>query len=63
MMTSSPLLRGLALAAGLAFATGSLAGCEEKGPAEQLGQRIDESAGKAGEKMEDAGDTVKDATN
>jgi hypothetical protein len=50
-----------------------LAGCEQKGPAEKAGQKIDKAVGdtgkelqkageKAGEKLEEAGKKVKDAT-
>lgn len=52
----------------------ALAACQEKGPAEKAGEKIDnamENAGdkiedatdKAGEKMEDMGDKVEDATD
>lgn len=37
------------------------AGCEEKGPAEKAGQKVDQAAKKTGEAMKDAGNAVKDA--
>lgn len=41
----------LAIAAAL-----SLSACDDKGPAEQLGEQIDESVEKAGDAIEDATD-------
>lgn len=58
-----PLQRGLT-AAGLALAAAlGVAGCEEEGPAEQVGEQIDESAEETGEALEDAGEEVEDTTN
>lgn len=34
--------------------------CEQKGPAERAGEKIDNVAEKSGEKLEDASDTAKD---
>ena len=34
--------------------------CEQKGPAERAGEKIDNAAEKAGDKLEDASDTAKD---
>jgi hypothetical protein len=51
--------------AAIALATG-LAACErpeEKGPAEKVGEKIDEAGEKMGEAMEDAGDEMKDAAD
>ena len=46
-----------AAASALAFAAAiSLSACEEEGPAEQLGESIDES-------VEEMGDSVEDATD
>lgn len=39
---------------------GGLAGCEQDGPAEQAGERVDRSVEKAGESMERAGDRAQD---
>lgn len=50
-----------ALMAG-AFAT-FLVACEEQGPAEELGEAVDDAAEEAGDVVEDAGDAVEDATN
>jgi hyperosmotically inducible protein len=44
----------------MSFAIGGLAACE-KGPAERAGEKIDNAAKSVGEKMEDAGDKLKDA--
>jgi hypothetical protein len=41
-----------------------LAACQkEEGPMEKAGKSVDNAAGKVGDKVEDAGDAVKDATN
>lgn len=39
-----------------------LPGCEEKGPVEKAGEKVDDAVEKTGEVIEDAGDAVKDAT-
>ncbi len=39
----------------------ALSGCEQKGPAEQAGEKIDNATEQAGEKIEDAGEAVQDA--
>lgn len=39
----------------------ALAGCERQGPAEQVGENIDNAAEKAGDKIEKAGDAIKDS--
>ncbi len=45
-----------------AFLTMGTLGCEEqKGPAEQAGEKIDAGMEKAGDAMKDAGEKVKDA--
>jgi hypothetical protein len=41
----------------------SVMGCEEEGPAERAGERVDESMEKAGEELEQAGDKVQDSAN
>lgn len=51
---------GLALALVTAF---GLAGCEEEGPAEQVGEKIDESVEETGEALEETGDEIEDSTN
>jgi hypothetical protein len=38
-------------------------GCEQQGPAERAGEKVDESMEKAGDKMERAGEKVQDAAN
>ena len=34
--------------------------CEQEGPAERAGEKIDESVEQAGEKMEEMGDTIEE---
>jgi len=42
---------------------GGMVGCEqEKGPAEKAGAAIDDAVGKAGDKLEEAGDAIKKET-
>jgi len=52
----------IAAAIVLAFAVAGLTACE-KGPAEKVGEKIDNAAKKVGESVENAGDKVKDATH
>lgn len=40
-----------------------LAGCEEKGPAEKAGEKIDESIEAVGDAVEEAADKAEDATD
>jgi len=61
-MTS--LIRKTAALTALAFAAAlSLSACEEEGPAEQLGESIDESVNELGEAVEEAGEDAQDAAN
>ena len=39
-----------------------LAGCEQKGPAEKAGQKIDKAVEDTGKEIQKAGEKVKDAT-
>lgn len=39
----------------------TLSACEKKGPAEQVGEKIDNATEKAGQQMEKAGDKIQDA--
>lgn len=48
------------LALGVAF---GVAGCEEKGPMEEAGERMDDALDDAGDAIEDAGDKVEDAVD
>jgi hypothetical protein len=54
-----PLKRILVLLCGLAFLA-FFSGCKEQGPAEKVGEKIDESVEKTQEKMKEAGDTVEE---
>ncbi len=57
-------LKVWALAFCMIFAGGAvLTGCEDKGPAEEAGESIDESVEEAGDAMEDAGDEVEDSVD
>lgn len=38
-------------------------GCEQEGPAERAGEKVDESMERAGEKMEQAGENIQDSAN
>jgi predicted small lipoprotein YifL len=49
-----------ALIAGALLVT--LAGCEQKGPAERAGEKVDNAIEKVGEKVEATGDQIQDAT-
>ena len=49
----------LAVTLGLALAL--LAGCEQKGPAEKAGEKVDKAADQAGKSMQKAGDKIEDA--
>jgi predicted small lipoprotein YifL len=49
-----------ALLAGAMLVT--LAACEQQGPAETAGEKIDNAVEKAGEQMERTGDSIRDAT-
>lgn len=40
-----------------------LTACDQDGPMEEAGEKMDNAVEKTGEAMEDAGDKVKDATN
>ena len=40
----------------------TLSACEQQGPAETAGEKLDNAVEKAGEQMEKAGDSIRDAT-
>lgn len=40
----------------------ALIGCEQEGPAERAGEKIDEAVESAGERLEEAGDKVREET-
>ena len=61
-MTMDMIRRALAISMIGVFA-GLLGACEEQGPAEEVGEAIDDTAGEAGEAVEELGDKVDDATN
>jgi predicted small lipoprotein YifL len=47
----------------LALAIAALAGCNREGPAEKAGRQLDRTADKAGQSLEKAGQSVRDAAN
>lgn len=53
------------IAAVLLVATlaGVVAACEEQGPAEEIGEAVDDAAEEAGDAVEDAADAAEDAVN
>lgn len=57
------LLRNTTLAALLLAAPLALTACDNKGPAERAGEKIDDAAEKAGEKLEDAREKAGDAVD
>jgi len=60
----SKTIQRTAAATAFAFVAAlTLSACEEEGPAEQVGESIDNSVEELGDAVEDAGDDVKDATN
>lgn len=38
-------------------------GCEQEGPAERAGEKVDESMEETGEKIEQAGENIQDSAN
>jgi hypothetical protein len=44
----------------LGFALSLLAGCEQKGPAEKAGEKVDKAVDQAGKAMEKAGDKIEE---
>ncbi len=49
-----------AFAGACCFAMGA---CQEQGPGEQAGERVDEAAESAGEAIEDAGEAIQDGAS
>jgi hypothetical protein len=60
MRTLSRWLASILLATVLSL---GLMGCENEGPAEKAGERIDEAVEEAGEAVEDAGDKIREETD
>ena len=46
----------------LGLALSMLVGCEQKGPAEKAGEKVDKAVDQAGKTMEKAGEKIKEAT-
>lgn len=53
-------LGALLAAAAMGFV---LTGCDQDGPAEQAGEKIDNAVEKAGDKIEEAGDQIQDSVD
>jgi predicted small lipoprotein YifL len=51
---------GMVLLGGAMLVT--LSACEQKGPAQKAGESLDNAVENAGQKMEEAGDSIRDAT-
>jgi hypothetical protein len=47
---------------GLGLGLVLLAGCEQKGPAQKAGEKVDKAVDSAGKEIQKAGDKLKDAT-
>ena len=47
---------------GLGLGLVLLTGCEQKGPAQKAGEKVDKAVDSAGKEMQKAGDKLKDAT-
>ena len=47
----------------LALSSIALTACEQEGPAEKAGKKIDQTVEDAGDALEDAGDKIEDATD
>lgn len=64
-MQSDTKARILARIAGAAFLAGAapivMSGCDDGGPAEEIGEDIDDAVDDAGDAIEDAADDVEDA--
>ena len=45
----------------MALVAGGLTACEREGPAERVGEKIDEAVEDAGDEIEEAGEKVEDA--
>ena len=58
--TAGAIVGASALLAGVMLVT--LSACEQQGPAEKAGEKIDNAVEKAGEQMEKAGDSIREAT-
>ena len=54
------LFCGFAIASALAA---GMVGCEEKGPMEKAGEKVDDAADKVGDAVKDAGEEIKDAAD
>ncbi|HEY9537258.1 MAG TPA: hypothetical protein VIS03_06650 [Kiloniellaceae bacterium] len=54
-------ISSLAAAAAIGFAAMNLAACEEEGPAEQVGESMDEAGEEVGEALEESGEKLKES--
>jgi predicted small lipoprotein YifL len=56
-----PTMSRLQIMVALGLALGMLTGCEQKGPAEKAGEKVDKAVGEAGKTMQKAGENVEEA--
>lgn len=61
-MTIEALQRGFAILA-IGLFVGLLGACEDQGPAEEIGEAVDDTADEAGDAVEEAGEEAENATN
>lgn len=54
------IFAAMALTTGVVFGT---AGCKEEGPAEEMGEDLDEAMDDAGDAIEDAADDIEDSVD
>ena len=52
---------GMLLTMLMALGLAGIAGCEEQGPAEQAGERLDDAVSDARDRLEEAGDEIEEA--
>jgi hypothetical protein len=56
-----PTLNRLQVMVALGFALGMLVGCEQQGPAQKAGEKVDKAVDQAGKTMQKAGEKVEEA--
>jgi hypothetical protein len=58
-----PVRESLSMLALVSLATCCLVGCENEGPLEDAGEKLDNAAEETGEAIEDAGEEIEDAAD
>ena len=56
-----PTMSRLPIMVALGLSLGILAGCEQQGPAQKAGEKVDKAVDQAGKTMQKAGEKVEDA--